>query len=185
MLTDTSTMSWRRINPGACANRLRFTTRTLLLVNSVMLTLFVTYLVGATASDAAAEGLPEVVSEMAQLPMLQIPCERDGGKIFIAPSEVMIVRADGHYTQVYTQTERLFCVWPITEASKRLIASGFMQTHRSYLVNPEKVARFERTKDKGRCTFTDEALPPVPVSRSKLKDIQSLLSGRAGATGAA
>lgn len=45
MLTDTSTMSWRRINPGACANRLRFTTRTLLLVNSVMLTLFVTYLV--------------------------------------------------------------------------------------------------------------------------------------------
>ena len=31
----------------------------------------VTYLVGATASDAAAEGLPDVVPEMAQLPMLQ------------------------------------------------------------------------------------------------------------------
>ncbi len=113
---------------------------------------------------------------------LQIPCERDGGKIFIAPGEVAFVRADGHYTQVYTDQERLFCVWPITEATKRLLPTGFLQTHRSYLVNPDRVARFERTKDKGRCVFDGVDLPPAPVSRSKLKSIQDALASQLGAT---
>ncbi|MEJ6392592.1 MHYT domain-containing protein [Gymnodinialimonas sp. 2305UL16-5] len=115
---------------------------------------------------------------------LQIPCERDGGKVFIAPDEVLFVRADGHYTQIYTKTERLFCVWPVTEATKRLLPAGFLQTHRSYLVNPRHVARFERTKDKGRCIFEGKDLPPAPVSRSKLKAIQDALASQVGAIGA-
>lgn len=113
---------------------------------------------------------------------MQIPCEKDGGKVFIAPADVAFVRADGHYTQVYTPQGRLFCVWPITEATKRLLPAGFLQTHRSYLVNPAKVSRFERSKDKGRCLFESEDLPPAPVSRSKLKDIQSMLMAQEGAS---
>ena len=91
------------------------------------------------------------------------------------------MRADGHYTQIYTASERLFCAWPITEASKRLLPAGFLQTHRSYLVNPSRVARFERSKDKGRCLFDGNDLPPAPVSRSKLKAIQDALASQVGA----
>ncbi|QBF32686.1 MHYT domain-containing protein [Thalassococcus sp. S3] len=109
-------------------------------------------------------------------PLLQIPCERDGGKVFISAEDVLFVRADGHYTQVYTEKDRLFCVWPVTEAAKRLLPAGFLQTHRSYLVNPVRVTRFERTKDKGRCLFDGDDLPPAPVSRSKLKAIQDALA---------
>ena len=109
---------------------------------------------------------------------LQIPCEQDGGKVFIRLEDVSFVRADGHYTQVYTETDRIFCAWPITEASKRLLPLGFLQTHRSYLVNPKRVARFERTKDKGRCFFEAAELPPAPVSRSKLKVIQDALASQ-------
>ncbi|MEM9522686.1 MAG: MHYT domain-containing protein [Pseudomonadota bacterium] len=114
-------------------------------------------------------------------PQLQIPCERNGGKVFISPADVLFVRADGHYIQVYTASERLFCIWPVTEASKRLVPKGFLQTHRSYLVNPAHVARFERTKDKGRCIFSADNLPPAPVSRAKLKVIQDALSAQVGA----
>lgn len=113
---------------------------------------------------------------------LQIPCERDGGKVFVAPGDVALVRADGHYTQIYTPHDRLFCVWPITEATKRLLPAGFLQTHRSYLVNPAKVARFERSKDKGRCLFDGDSLPPAPVSRSKLRATQDALAVQGGAT---
>lgn len=112
---------------------------------------------------------------------LQIPCERDGGKIFIRSEDVSFVRADGHYTQVYTDNGRLFCAWPVTEALDRLLPVGFLQTHRSYLVNPARVSRFERTKDKGRCIFGDSDLPPAPVSRSKLKMIQDALASQASA----
>lgn len=119
---------------------------------------------------------PEPVSDIPlpeQPATLRIPCERDGGKVFVAAPDVVFVRADGHYTQVYTLTEKYFCVWPITEAVKRLEPTGFLRVHRSYIVNPGKVARFERTKDKGQCTFGEADLPPVPVSRSNLKAAQT------------
>ncbi|SMX27949.1 CO-responsive transcriptional regulator RcoM [Pelagimonas phthalicica] len=140
----------------------------------------VTYLVPSTQQEEVALPAARPKAEPAP-PLLQIPCERDGGKVFIAPAEVLFVRADGHYTQVYTQTERLFCVWPVTEASKRLEPLGFLKTHRSYLVNPTYVVRFERNKDKGRCIFDGDSVPPAPVSRSKLRDIQDALAAQVGA----
>lgn len=139
----------------------------------------ITYLV---PQNQSAQPAPERVldidartSEPPSAAMIRIPCEKDGGKIYIAPYEVAIVRADGHYTQVYTEHERLFCSWPITEASRRLIPDGFLKVHRSYLINPDKVAAFERKKDSGKCTFGALDLPHVPVSRSNLKDVQLAL----------
>lgn len=135
----------------------------------------VTYLV-----HDPGETVPQVPEED-ERPRLHIPCERDGDKVFVSPLDVRFLRADGHYTQVYTQQERLFCVWPITEAKKRLLPTGFLQTHRSYLVNPDHVARFERSKDKGRCVFDGDTIPPAPVSRSQLKTIQDALASQVGA----
>jgi len=135
-----------------------------------------TYLVPAGVGPV---GTPEPEPDVAPIAIdgFRIPCERDGGKVFVSPEDVAFVRADGHYTQVYTESDRLFCVWPITEATKRLLPRGYLKVHRSYLVNPAKVAGFERTKDKGRCTFAGESLPPAPVSRANLKDVQALLAG--------
>ncbi|MEM8731994.1 MAG: MHYT domain-containing protein [Pseudomonadota bacterium] len=132
--------------------------------------------VGAVAAPAAFAQPGEVAAPVAPAapamssPRVQVPCERDGGKVFVSAGDVAFVRADGHYSQVYTLSERFFCVWPITEATKRLTPEGFIKVHRSYVVNPTKVARFERSKDKGRCSFGSDAVPPVPVSRSHLKD---------------
>ena len=142
----------------------------------------VTYLVARPVGDVTSPPAPETPAPAPAprpapvTPALQIPCERDGAKVFISPEDVSLVRADGHYTQMYAGKDRLFCVWPITEATKRLRPAGFLQTHRSYLVNPSKVSRFERAKDKGLCIFESEELPSVPVSRSKLKTIQAALS---------
>lgn len=141
----------------------------------------ITYLVTPQPDDSAVSADPVPTEAHNEL---QIPCERDGRKVFIRPSDVFFVRADGHYTQIYTASERLFCVWPVTEASKRLLPVGFLQTHRSYLVNPRHVARFERTKDKGRCIFDGPESPPAPVSRSKLKAVQDALVAQESAIGA-
>lgn len=138
----------------------------------------VTYLPRPTADTAPPEDtdLPDTAGRL-----LQVPCERDGGKVFVSAKDVVFVRADAHYTQVYTRDERLFCVWSVTEATKRLAPLGFLQTHRSYLVNPDHVVRFERTKDSGKCVFEGAETPPAPVSRSKLKTIQDALASQVGA----
>ena len=55
-----------------------------------------------TATDAA------VAADTIGIAGVQIPCERDGGKVFVRAADVSFVRADGHYTQIYTDDERLF-----------------------------------------------------------------------------
>lgn len=141
-----------------------------------------TFLVASGDAARVAEGAESVPSSAPLEPevsktMIWIPCEREGAKVFLAAREVAFLRADGHYTQVYTLKERFFCVWPITEATKRLAPdAGFVKVHRSYLINPTKVSRFERGKDKGKCIFDDGALPPVPVSRSHLKDALAVMA---------
>lgn len=140
----------------------------------------VTYLVAPAVADRDEPPTPAPDSGAE----VQIPCEADGAKVFVRARDIMFVRADGHYTQVYTETDRLFCAWPITTASQRLLPLGFLQTHRSYMVNPARVYRFERTKDKGRCVFESGDLPPVPVSRSKLKAVQDVLVAQIGAVDA-
>lgn len=119
--------------------------------------------------------MPEPHVQVAAPAALRIPCERNGVTHLIDPAEVAFVRAEGHYTNVYTGSVQHFCVWPITEAAKRLQAAGFIKTHRSYLVNPSWVQHFERLKDTGVCHFAKEHLPPVPVSRSQLKVVRDAL----------
>ena len=113
-----------------------------------------------------------------------IPCERDGLKVFITLRDVLAIRADGHYSQVYTEKEKYFCVWPITEVNRRLESFGFIKVHRSYIVNPARVDRFERLKDKGYCIFGTPLAPKVPVSRSKLKAAQAAIISTPGVIGA-
>ncbi|MFZ8867928.1 MAG: MHYT domain-containing protein [Paracoccaceae bacterium] len=125
----------------------------------------------APSSKPAAGPAPSAASRAQR-----IPCESNGTTLFIAPADVAFIRAEGHYTHVYKNNgERHFCVWPITEATKRLAQYSFLTTHRSYLINSAKVQHFERLKDTGLCRFENPKLPPVPVSRSNLKRVKETL----------
>ena len=106
----------------------------------------------------------------------QIPYEQDGRTLFIDRSLVSAVRAEGHYTFLYTQSEKLFCTWSISEASKRLLDNPFIKCHRSFLINPAQVTSFKRLKDNGVCYFdTTSLLDSVPVSRSCLSLVRKAL----------
>ena len=106
----------------------------------------------------------------------QIPYEQDGRTLFIDPASVAAVRAEGHYTFIYTGSEKLFCTWSISEATKRLIGGHFIKCHRSFLINPMHVTSFKRLKDNGVCYFSNTALlDSVPVSRSCLIHVREAL----------
>ncbi|SDD44998.1 MHYT domain-containing protein [Ruegeria marina] len=105
----------------------------------------------------------------------QIPYEQDGRTHFFDAGSVAAIRAEGHYTHIYAQGKRYFCVWSITEAERRLDPATFTKTHRSYLVNPAYVESFERLKDNGICHMNLPGLPRVPVSRARLKAVREVL----------
>ncbi|MBO9475562.1 LytTR family transcriptional regulator DNA-binding domain-containing protein [Shimia sp. R10_1] len=105
-----------------------------------------------------------------------VPFEREGQTFFAEPMQIAAIRAEGHYTVLYLDAEKLFCPWSITEADNRLEASGFLRAHRSYLINPAHVSSFERNKDNGTLYFDAvESLPKVPVSRSRMAALRETL----------
>ena len=106
----------------------------------------------------------------------QMPYEKNGLTYFINCRDVAVIRAEGHYTILYSNNEKLFCSWSISEAIKRLSPGTFVRTHRSYLINPTHVSGFERKKDNGICYFENTpSIGKVPVSRSRLADVKSSL----------
>ncbi|MFK5979642.1 MAG: MHYT domain-containing protein [Rhizobiaceae bacterium] len=101
-----------------------------------------------------------------------VPYESDGKVYFLKPEDISAARADGHYTLLYAGGEELFCPWSIRSARSQLSEDQFFQTHRSYLVNIQKVSAFERKKDNGICVLHGEAIESVPVSRSKINALK-------------
>jgi len=120
---------------------------------------------------AAAGSIPEDTRRPAR-----IPYERDGKTFFVATTEIMAARADGHYTTLFRGDEALFCSWPISRLEEELDTTRFLRTHRSYIVNLDYVRGFERRKDQGVCLFEmGAALSEAPVSRTNLAQTRTLL----------
>ena len=148
-------------------------------------TTFLTGTEGSTAADSTSPDLPSVappapspspapmavIDEDEQEP-LRIPYEKNNRTFFASPEEIAAIRAEGHYTILYDQQEKLFCPWPISQVIKRMSNNEFIQVHRSYLINPAHVSSFERKKDNGVCYFEAcGSLDKVPVSRSDRKSV--------------
>ncbi len=110
---------------------------------------------------------------------IEIPFEKDKKIGYLETAQVAAVRADGHYTKLYTKAGVYFCPWSITEAEGKLVDHNFHRTHRSYLVNIDSVHNFEKRKDAGVCLFEDyPKLTTVPVSRSRVMSLLQVLEGR-------
>nr|WP_321253908.1 MHYT domain-containing protein [uncultured Ruegeria sp.] len=132
--------------------------------------------VGPEAATGTAPSVEPKPEPAPVVPRAGVPYERDGQTFFAQPGKIAAIRAEGHYTVLYMDADKLFCPWSITEAESRLKPDGFLRAHRSYLVNPEHVSSFERHKDNGTCYFDGvAALTKVPVSRSRLTDIREAL----------
>jgi NO-binding membrane sensor protein with MHYT domain len=133
----------------------------------------------AAAQEGGDEPLPEEALTAAFVPhgdAPRIPYERDKRTCFIPADQVIALRAEGHYTVLYTREEKLFCPWSISEAEKRLPDSLFLRTHRSYLVNIHHVTAFERHKDSGSCHFDGvQSLKLAPVSRGNVAGVREAL----------
>lgn len=126
--------------------------------------------------------LPEDFDEEAveQAPAIsgagKVPYEQDGQMRFADIASISVIHAEGHYTSLFVNGDKLFCPWSISEAEDRLPTPEFIRTHRSYLINPKLVSGFERKKDNGVCYFDLNGTRfNVPVSRTRLAIVRKAL----------
>ena len=118
---------------------------------------------------------PPATPPRAEPVALRIPHEKEGRTYFLEPGAISAVRAEGHYTMLQKGAETLFCPWSISEAEERLAPLGFLRVHRSYLLNPVHVVKFERLKDSGQCSVEGAESLRIPVSRARLAELREAL----------
>ncbi len=135
-----------------------------------------------TAAAAPPQSSPAVYSQALSQPRSastaeagRIPYERDSAIRFLPAEQIAAVRADGHYTWLLNGEGEHFCPWSISRVERAVEEKNFLRTHRSHLVNLSKVAGFRRDGDKGICLLNDPKESEVPVSRSKLPEVQKAL----------
>ncbi|MEM9062547.1 MAG: MHYT domain-containing protein [Pseudomonadota bacterium] len=106
----------------------------------------------------------------------RLPYQQDGKTFFAPISEIVAIQAEGHYTRLHRVSGEAFCPQPITRIAEELAQASFLRTHRSYLVNLDFVAGFERRKDQGVCLFAPGiGVDPVPVSRANVAATKAAL----------
>lgn len=134
-------------------------------------------LVGVSFVTSAPQAKPEpAFLAEAGNKVVTLPYEKNGRTYFIEQAKVAVVRAEGHYSLIYTAEEKLFCPWSMAEFSRRTGARPFIKVHRSYLINPDFIASFERTKDNGICYLKSvSSIEKVPVSRSCVSLVRAAL----------
>ncbi|MGI9483205.1 MAG: MHYT domain-containing protein [Hyphomicrobiales bacterium] len=105
----------------------------------------------------------------------RLPYEHNNMVMFVPVENISAVKADGHYSKLFDGENEMFCPWPISKVEAALQEKNFLRTHRSFLVNVGRVKGFHRVGDKGFCVIDPEHKVEVPVSRSRVSEIQSAL----------
>ncbi|SOE18791.1 NO-binding membrane sensor protein with MHYT domain [Hoeflea halophila] len=109
-----------------------------------------------------------------------LPIEKNGNRFHIAASEVVSVHANAHYTYIFNGRDDLFCSLSISEIFERLPKPPFYRTHRSYIVNLDRVGRVKKSGDAAIAELDSPVRRTVPISRARVGELrQELVSYQA------
>jgi len=110
-------------------------------------------------------------------PASHIPVERNGLTTQIPTTAIVAVRADAHYTHVFDGSTSYFCSLSIGEIEHRLDPALFARVHRSHIVNVTRVDGARFNGDAGVIELVAREPYSVPVSRGRIAQIKTRLSG--------
>lgn len=91
---------------------------------------------------------------------------------FLRPNEIRYCEADGVYTKFITENTKPIVVSKnLKEYEQILEPLGFIRTHNSFLVNPAKIARYDKNTD----TLLLDSGEQVPLSQRKKEQVLKIL----------
>jgi LytTR family transcriptional regulator, CO-responsive transcriptional regulator RcoM len=107
--------------------------------------------------------------------MIKLPIPTNGRVGLLDVDQVAFLRADGHYTQVYTPTKQYFCNLSLSELEARLPDERFVRVHRSYIVNVAKARAVRQRDDQLVISVEGDPEHDIPVSRNNVSRLRRLL----------
>ncbi|MBK6835663.1 MAG: response regulator transcription factor [Bacteroidetes bacterium] len=89
------------------------------------------------------------------------------GAEYINENEIICFEADGTYTSVICENKKILSSKNIGEYEKILLSKIFFRTHHSYIINTNKIKRFEKGRS-GKLVLLNGL--EIPVSQRKIKE---------------
>lgn len=90
-------------------------------------------------------------------------------------AEVVHLKADGHYTTVFTHHEQYLCNLSLSDLEERMVEEKFLRVHRSHMINMHYASGFEKVDEQYFVFVESEKNGRIPVSRSNVKLLKETL----------
>jgi LytTR family transcriptional regulator, CO-responsive transcriptional regulator RcoM len=107
-------------------------------------------------------------------PFFKLPVSMKDRVALLDIDQVAFLRAEGHYSQVHTSTERYFCNLPLAQLEPRL-PERFVRVHRSYIVNIARASGVSNRDNQLVIATEGEPGHEIPVSRNNVPRLRHLL----------
>ena len=95
------------------------------------------------------------------------------GTLFINPADILLCKAEGNYTSVYTGKKQHLCSMNLGKLEELLPQNGFIRIGRSHIINFEYITMLDR-KESTVILSKDNETVKVKIPRQHLKDLDKL-----------
>lgn len=92
------------------------------------------------------------------------------------PKEIDYIESEEGSSYLYIRGEKFPCNLSLTELEERLACFGFFRSHRSYLVNLQRVREVVTwTRNSYSLNLEDKVKSSIPLSKGRLEELKSIL----------
>ncbi len=134
--------------------------------------------VAADAGDGRPEGTAEPAAGSGEGGgrLVKLPVTHNKATLLLDPDDVICIKAEAHYTTVFTPEGGYFCALSVSVLEERLDPEVFLRVHRSHIVNMRHAKSFERLNEQAVIVLgEDETARRIPVSRGKVRQLKTAL----------
>ncbi|MFJ7668725.1 LytTR family transcriptional regulator DNA-binding domain-containing protein [Lysinibacillus sp. NPDC097195] len=115
-------------------------------------------------------------SENIAIKLDKIPTKKNDKLILFNPPEIDYIESVEGNVFVYVAGESYPCTLSLTDLEQKLTPFGFFRSHRSYIVNLQKVREIITwTRNSYSLTLNSNEKTVVPLSKNKLADLKEIL----------
>jgi ABC-2 type transport system ATP-binding protein len=107
----------------------------------------------------------------------KIPAKIDERILLFDPNEIDYIESEQGVSCLYIRWEKFPCMVPLSDLEERIRCFGFFRSHRSYLVNLQRVREVVTwTRNSYSLNLDDKAKSSIPLSKGRLEDLKAILN---------
>lgn len=135
---------------------------------------------GFVVSEAFDKELPKILRynpepQQREIHLTRLPVNKDGIVYFIDNEIILYMTTHGKETHIYTEDKIFTSEDSLKVMENRLLNSGFMKCHRSYIVNLNRIDKLTYWNNGVHFLSFKEISETIPVSRKYYKQLKQAL----------